>query len=120
MLPKFLWLICPFNYNENLELTRLVKEIIASDFIINREETYYTKIETENYKISFWNENKWYAWMQNGKVIRKNDDRVVFEWQRARPSKSVFHDFVKMYLEKRKIYLLENPRDNRIRNLLPL
>ena len=81
-----------FNDEVNKSLDEYLKLLLLSNTITIVEISligYRMKIKFSNNKvIDFWNENKWYAWMSDGKIYTEDEnEQLEFEWKASRPKK---------------------------------
>jgi len=57
-----------------------------SDWDISYEGVYTIILENSNYKIKFWNSNKYFAWMTDGSIINKSKG-TQYNWGDGRPKR---------------------------------
>lgn len=81
-----------FNDEVNKSLDEYLKLLLLSNTITIVEISLIgcvMKIKFSNNKvIEFWNENKWYAWMCEGKIYTEGKNgQVEFEWKASRPKR---------------------------------
>jgi len=86
-------LIFSYEYDEKLDM--IVKVLICGDFKISNK---YDGITFENYayKITVWDNNKYYAWLSEGSFENKITGSK-YEWKDGRPS------IKSMYLLKKRL-----------------
>lgn len=85
-------LLQSFNDEVNKSLDSYLNLLLLSNTITIVEISligYKMKIKFNNNKvIEFWNENKWYAWMTEGRIYTEGKNKhIEFEWRANRPKR---------------------------------
>lgn len=90
-----------FNYKVNYELDAILNRCMDESDEFELVDSKYDAVITFNNGViyEYWNENKYYAWLQDGKFIFKNS--TIFRYSGARPTIKTIHRF-KRYINSSK------------------
>lgn len=92
-----------------------LKEVGIKTIIISNDKYRGTIIFNDNTKFSFWNANRWYAWMSSGEIIFSNGKTL--NWDMKMPKSEVLYKFKKVIKAYEKISKIT---DNAYSDLLPI
>ena len=85
------------NYPTDSRVDECFKKIMSEEPIKYTRDPFNHIVETKNFILNFWDENRYYAWLNQGSFKNKNNNRV-YAWRGAMPSRLtswVFRRYVK-------------------------
>ena len=104
--------------NEVIEFILSNKEVAKITF----EDEYDLIIDVNGNQITFWNENKWYSWLNTGEFIDNKGEKIT--WKYEMPSKINFAKF-KLWVRDNKGYnklkeeqIIKNNTLNKFRKMI--
>jgi hypothetical protein len=93
------------NYSTNRQLYILLiylESVGIKSIHLQRNDARYFIIFNDNTTLEFWNNNRWYAWMSEGKI--KFSNGKILSWSSEMPSPEVLIKYIRIIraLEKKK------------------
>lgn len=90
-----------YNENQSTVLSNAIIDLLKTELIQVQLGEYRAFLKfKDNIDLQFWNANKYYAWAQEGRIIK--DGKVAYSWISERPSSEAIYK-LKQAIEKKGI-----------------
>ena len=83
------------SYNSDSKITFMFRHLIDNaEHIENiKMDEHYITLDCGTIRYSLWNANRWFAWLNRGKMVDINKRKTIHEWEHKMPDKKLLLEF---------------------------